>query len=969
MARPLMRGALLLALACVLVWTCRSDRLLFELPEKAAEHQFRMIGHALAQRCGLQFLMTFDEPQPREWIGCGPVQYPGTECVPGRIGKARLFDGNRHTSLSTIAFWPDLGPTYTLSLWVRLEDTGRDQEIWFTTFQSRQVGFRLQDGQLSFFVPGAAHDQVAAYPFHSFGRFVHLAGVVEGPGGEARLYEDGVLKASAPVETVRHPDHNMEFGKTRWYVATAPLCGLLDEAAAWKRALPPEEIRSLARSRRSIPRRWTPLLHGLWRLAQAARSSIPPALRMLDRFNVRLHEGRASASDLPDINLQFSSGDARHLIRAHDRSLASGRRTARGANPRRILAQYEGHDVEARIWLAGSDTRYPPSLRPGYVLETPENAPAFGARRLRLLPPESVESGLPGIAAAMASIGSRCRPSSGLCRLRINGQFKGIYLYDSFDRLGLAPGERGGIADGPSNPGDWSYPFLVQRPPLPPARAPAPGPSPDAQIEKARRLLVNDIFQPWSSREWTRRIRQNQKTPPPPESPASPYAMLGQNPSPQYIVANLDLKALRGWPEETAWRSSRPDVIDEAGTVTRPAGDLPVDVDLTAEIRKDDRAETLTLHFRVMPVAPRLPALMLCVDEPLSSCHRADFTACFFPAHGASPPRWLQGGQSSGGGIQHRGNTSYWWGRKKPISLRFDEPHRLLGPSDTRHLYLLNGYVDSTKLKNKLAFDLFRAFGNAERPRFAPEIDWTEVFVNGEYLGIYETCTRIDADMLGSGNDPADQTVVYKVRADQTLFADAHARGIEQVSPPLSRQRRMEPAKELMAFTSQADPETFAAKISDWIDLDNAIDLFLLLNFSGNVDGRTTNFSLARRGTPGARFFFIPWDYDHIFNKLGLPLSNFLFGRLFQDVPGFENRVRLRWTELRQGPLSEDALDARIREMSEHLAGYMDWEFALSQHPVPPTYLDEVEAFRQAAHAQLNHMDARFADPAADGGK
>ena len=104
MKRPLMRGALLLALACALIRAYRSDRLLFELPEKAAEHEFFKIGHALAKHRGLQFLMTFDEPQPREWIGRGPVQYPGTECVPGRIGKARLFDGNRHTSLSTAAF-------------------------------------------------------------------------------------------------------------------------------------------------------------------------------------------------------------------------------------------------------------------------------------------------------------------------------------------------------------------------------------------------------------------------------------------------------------------------------------------------------------------------------------------------------------------------------------------------------------------------------------------------------------------------------------------------------------------------------------------------------------------------------------------------------------------------------------------------------------------------------------------------
>ena len=122
----------------------------------------------------------------------------------------------------------------------------------------------MRDGQLTFFVPGGEPEQIARYPFAAYGRFVHLAGVVDGPGGEARLYENGRLQARIPIATVDLPKQNMEFGKTRWYSATAPLSAWIDEAAAWTRALSPDEIRRLAQARVSLPFVLEPRRYGRW---------------------------------------------------------------------------------------------------------------------------------------------------------------------------------------------------------------------------------------------------------------------------------------------------------------------------------------------------------------------------------------------------------------------------------------------------------------------------------------------------------------------------------------------------------------------------------------------------------------------------------------------------------------------------------------------------------------------------------
>ena len=85
-------------------------------------------------------------------------------------------------------------------------------------------------------------------------------------------------------------------------------------------------------------------------------------------------------------------------------------------------------------------------------------------------------------------------------------------------------------------------------------------------------------------------------------------------------------------------------------------------------------------------------------------------------------------------------------------------------------------------------------------------------------------------------------------------------------------------------------------------------------------------------------------------------------------MPGFEDRLRRRWSELRRRPLAEAALDARIDEMARHLSGYMDWEYALLRRATPPTYEDKVEELRQGVKSKLAHMDSRLAATPPDAG-
>lgn len=962
MIRIFARSLLLLALAAGLAIAWQSDRILFEGPQHSAQRYFAKIGYALKKHHGISFLVTFDEPRSYEWVTSDHVNAPGTTRVRGHIGNARYFDGSKYTYIETPARWKSLGQSYTVSLWVNIRETDHDQNICFSGFQQRNTGFRLENKNLTFYVPDGEGGMVAvSHPFTGYGRFVHLAAVVEGPGGKVRVYENGVLKSEAALTSVSLPDHNIEFGKSRWYATGEPFAGILDDAAGWNRALSPEKIRALARQRTSLPATTAPLLYWRWKVVQGIRDIIPVALKMLDRFNPFLHESKLAAADLPDIQFFFSGGDARHFVQKHDQSLASGRRVKRAANFRRIQAQYNGQTVEAELSLDGSDTSYPTAKRPGYILRVPDSAPLFGSRLIRFAPPETMAGELSKLVSTSSS-DAHSKPQSGLCRLSVNGTSKGIYFYESFERMGIEPGEREDIGDAPRNPAHWTWLFK-QGPPamtLDENRAATVS----RGIKDVRRLLARDIFNPWSAREWRWRIRAFKKQTNERTEQLSAYSLLGANPSPDYVVNDLDLSSLRE--SGFAWRSARPDIIDDNGHVTRPDAESPVGVEFIADAQDNGTPAPPPLHFRVMPRNRELPALMLYSRDQIFYNRRQDFHAFYYPAHNENPPVLLTGGQATGGGIKHRGNTSFWRGDKKPISLRFDDPVNLIGNTTSRYAYLLSGYVDTTKLRNKLVYDLFREWGGAEQQHYAPEITWTEVFLNGRYLGVWELCTRMDGDALGFAPEPQrPASALYKMRASSALFTQPETRGFDQVYPRPGEGRYDGPIQSLVAFTSQTSAPEFADRIEDVLNLDNAIDFLLMLNFAGNVDGRTTNYYLGSDIEKGHRFFFIPWDYDHTFDQRAIWLSNHLFNRLIDEYPGFMQRAAARWQELRRASLSRASLDARINRMAAQISNYMVWEDRDFIPPEDPRFPDRVKELREAVHDKLKWMDGCLPPPEA----
>ncbi len=105
----------------------------------------------------------------------------------------------------------------------------------------------------------------------------------------------------------------------------------------------------------------------------------------------------------------------------------------------------------------------------------------------------------------------------------------------------------------------------------------------------------------------------------------------------------------------------------------------------------------------------------------------------------------------------------------------------------------------------------------------------------------------------------------------------------------------------------------FNDKISKYVDLKNAVDYFLFVNYVSGSDNMGNNVYICKRKNT-SKYFFVPWDLDGTFGKnfLGENISNSnkiywnkLFTRLLNNDE-FKEELKVRWESLKSNTLSQE---------------------------------------------------------------
>lgn len=91
--------------------------------------------------------------------------------------------------------------------------------------------------------------------------------------------------------------------------------------------------------------------------------------------------------------------------------------------------------------------------------------------------------------------------------------------------------------------------------------------------------------------------------------------------------------------------------------------------------------------------------------------------------------------------IQGRGNSTWDRFDKKPYKFKFEKGQDLFGFGKAKDWVLLADYIDNSLIRNLLAYSVAKEFSELGA---SPDCQSVEVYLNGEYRGVYLLCERVE---------------------------------------------------------------------------------------------------------------------------------------------------------------------------------------------------------------------------------
>jgi len=375
-------------------------------------------------------------------------------------------------------------------------------------------------------------------------------------------------------------------------------------------------------------------------------------------------------------------------------------------------------------------------------------------------------------------------------------------------------------------------------------------------------------------------------------------------------------------------------------------------------------------------------------------------------------------------GIEFRGASSQVLFPKKSYGLETRDENNedlnvsLLGFPEEEDWILYGPYSDKSLMRNILIYDLSR-----EMERYASRSRFVELEINGMFQGVYvfmeklkRDSERIDINNLKDDeNTGEDLTGGYILKIDKTAGSNLGEGYNEEnsfastYSPPNASMDQnidflyedpdaeditdaqktyisgyMADFEDALASDDFADSELGYAV---YIDTESFIDFFLLNELSNNVDGyRLSTFM--HKDKNGKLKMGPIWDFNLAFGNADYCSGGetnvwayrfnercpedfwqvpFWWERLLQD-PAFVARLQQRWSTLRGGKLSENAIFSKIEDYNTSLAkagsiktNFETWPvlgtYIWPNNFIGPTYTDEIDYLKTWVSDRLIWMD------------
>ena len=323
--------------------------------------------------------------------------------------------------------------------------------------------------------------------------------------------------------------------------------------------------------------------------------------------------------------------------------------------------------------------------------------------------------------------------------------------------------------------------------------------------------------------------------------------------------------------------------------------------------------------------------------------------------------------------IKYRGASSYSKFDKKQYRIKFYKNEKdsakevSLAGMGANSEWVLNGpYLDKTLIRNKLVYDLARELNG-----WAPDTRFVELFVDGEYQGVYlavepvtngesrlrlaefgllsgETAYIVNRDRIDTGSEEIDtwgKTNGYTYNALYIRYPSKNK---------ITEKQKEYIQKDISEFEQALYGKNFSNKrigYQAYIDMDNWIDYFIINEFAMNYDAG--NLSTYVYKELEGKLQLAVWDFNNGFDNYQwfhtdtdrlFTVENSWFDRLWQDE-NFREHVYERYRQLRKTTLSDEHIADKIASYQEKLGDAVDRNFKVWEYSFEENLLVEKNKF------------------------
>ena len=303
----------------------------------------------------------------------------------------------------------------------------------------------------------------------------------------------------------------------------------------------------------------------------------------------------------------------------------------------------------------------------------------------------------------------------------------------------------------------------------------------------------------------------------------------------------------------------------------------------------------------------------------------------------------------SDGSIHIRGNLTKKFD-KKSYKIELEDKTSLLGMRKDDDWILYGMYSDESKIRDKVAYDLWNQMQTKEESTdaYGTHIEYVELIVNQEYWGLYGLMEPLDEKQFDINKKAKDgeKEYIYMTndysKADLSDFekeGNQKQRGCFELKSKLDdiSLKDWNPLVNYLKIRDSKEEKTFVAGMEQMVNVYNIVNYWIFIQTVTGVDNVYKNmYYVAKKQGEDYRFYFVPWDLNYTFGQEYVDDRSLLFTHeleqknalvewkegaryLSLNVNQAQKVLKQTWGLLRENVLSEQSISDQMDQNMSYL--------------------------------------------------